>query len=64
MNLSMDLRIEDSSPFKRFDWNYILVILSIQVIGLINDIPTCEDLITRMVNEAKQTLADRLASFA
>ena len=34
-----------------------------QVIGLINDIPTCEELISRMVKEAKETLQDRLASF-
>ena len=34
-----------------------------QVIGLINDIPTCEELISRMVTEAKETLRDRLARF-
>ena len=34
-----------------------------QVIGLINDIPTCEELISRMVREAREALQDRLASF-
>ncbi|WP_166424649.1 nitronate monooxygenase family protein [Paraglaciecola sp. 20A4] len=34
-----------------------------QVIGLINDIPTCEVLIERMVAEAKATLQSRLATF-
>ena len=34
-----------------------------QVIGLINDIPTCEELISRMVTEAKEILRDRLARF-
>jgi nitronate monooxygenase len=35
-----------------------------QVIGLISDIPSCEELISRMVAEAKATLQDRLATFA
>jgi nitronate monooxygenase len=34
-----------------------------QVIGLINDIPTCEELISRMAREAREALQDRLASF-
>ena len=34
-----------------------------QVIGLINDIPSCEELISRMIEEARGTLQDRLASF-
>ena len=34
-----------------------------QVIGLINDITSCEELISRMVNEAKEALQDRLAAF-
>jgi len=34
-----------------------------QVIGLINDIPTCEELISRMVDEAKSALRDRLVCF-
>lgn len=34
-----------------------------QVVGLINDIPTCDELITRMVKEAEETLKDRLACF-
>lgn len=34
-----------------------------QVMGLINDIPTCEELINRMVSEAEQALADRLSCF-
>lgn len=34
-----------------------------QVIGLINDIPSCEELISRMVKEAKATLQDRLSRF-
>lgn len=33
------------------------------VIGVINDIPTCEELISRMVSEAKETLQQRLATF-
>jgi nitronate monooxygenase len=35
-----------------------------QVIGLINDIPTCEELISRMVKEAREVLQDRLACLA
>lgn len=34
-----------------------------QVIGLIDDIPTCEVLIERMVSEAKASLLSRLATF-
>ena len=34
-----------------------------QVIGLINDIPSCEELISRMIAEARGALQDRLASF-
>ncbi len=34
-----------------------------QVIGLINDIPSCEELISRMIEEARGALQDRLASF-
>ena len=34
-----------------------------QVIGLIKDITSCEELISRMVNEAKEALQDRLAAF-
>ena len=34
-----------------------------QVIGLINDIPSCEELISRMIEEARGTLQDRLADF-
>lgn len=34
-----------------------------QVMGLINDIPTCDELITRMVQEAEETLKSRLACF-
>ena len=33
---SLDLRIEHSSPFRRFDWNFAAVILTLQVIGLVN----------------------------
>lgn len=36
MSLSLDLKIGERATLKRFDWNYILVILSLQVIGLIN----------------------------
>ncbi|NTE68199.1 nitronate monooxygenase [Agrobacterium tumefaciens] len=34
-----------------------------QVQGLINDIPTCADLLTRMVSEAEQIIGRRLAGF-
>lgn len=34
-----------------------------QVMGLINDIPTCDELITRMVAEAKEALNARLTCF-
>lgn len=33
------------------------------VMGLIDDIPSCEDLIQRMVTEAQAVLSDRLACF-
>ncbi len=33
------------------------------VIGLIDDIPSCDELISRMVKEAKETLRSRLWSF-
>ena len=36
MSLNLDLKIEERTSFKRFDWNYIIVILSLQIIGLIN----------------------------
>lgn len=36
MSLNLDLKIEERTAFKRFDWNYIIVILSLQIIGLIN----------------------------
>jgi nitronate monooxygenase len=31
------------------------------VVGLINDIPTCEELISRIVREAREIVARRLA---
>lgn len=34
------------------------------VVGLINDIPTCEELIARMVAEAKSTIRTRMLAFA
>ncbi len=36
MTQPLDLRIEGRSAFKRFDWNFAAVILSLQVIGLVN----------------------------
>ncbi len=35
-----------------------------QILGLINDIPTCQELITRMVREAEEVIRGRLALFA
>lgn len=34
------------------------------VAGLIHDIPTCEDLVTRIVSEAQDIISGRLAQFA
>ena len=34
------------------------------VAGLINDIPTCQELIDRIMSEAEATIAGRLAAFA
>jgi NAD(P)H-dependent flavin oxidoreductase YrpB (nitropropane dioxygenase family) len=39
------------------------VMSSGQVVGLIDDLPTCEELVTRIVLEAEQTL-DRLAKLS
>jgi rod shape determining protein RodA len=36
MTPPLDLRIEERSALKRFDWNFAAVILSLQVIGLVN----------------------------
>lgn len=36
MSRTLDLRIEERSSLKKFDWNYAAVIFAIQVIGLIN----------------------------
>jgi rod shape determining protein RodA len=36
INQSLDLTIEQSSPLKRFDWNFAAVIVTLQVIGLVN----------------------------
>ena len=36
MSLSLDLKLESRSGFKRFDWNYAFIILTLQIIGLIN----------------------------
>ena len=36
MSLYLDLKIRERTLLKRFDWNYIIVILSLQIIGLIN----------------------------
>jgi nitronate monooxygenase len=33
------------------------------VAGLINDIPTCKELLTRMVNDAEDIIRGRLAGF-
>ncbi|KAK3402197.1 inosine monophosphate dehydrogenase [Sordaria brevicollis] len=35
-----------------------------QVMGLINDIPTCKDLVTRIEKEAEETIKDKLKLFA
>jgi len=34
------------------------------VAGLIHDIPTCQELIDRIMGEAQATIRDRLAAFA
>ena len=34
------------------------------VVGFIIDIPTCEELVTRIVSEAKEIISSRLAQFA
>ncbi|MCB0379475.1 MAG: rod shape-determining protein RodA [Bdellovibrionales bacterium] len=36
MSHSLNLKIEERTPLKRLDWNYIIVILTLQVIGLVN----------------------------
>lgn len=36
MSQNLDLKIEERSALKRFDWNYAAVILTLQIIGLVN----------------------------
>lgn len=36
MTQNLDLKIEERSAFKRFDWNYAIVIVFLQLVGLIN----------------------------
>ena len=36
MSYSLDLKIQERSTLRRFDWNYAAVILTLQVIGLVN----------------------------
>ncbi len=68
-----DLKIEDLAPFLSGQRGKVVfedgdvdhgVWSAGMVVGLINDIPTCAELVSRIVNEAETIIAERLAGFA
>jgi nitronate monooxygenase len=68
-----DLTIEDLAPYLSGQRGKVVfedgdvdhgVWSAGMVVGLINDIPTCAELVSRIVGEAEEIIANRLASFA
>ena len=68
-----DLTIEDLAPYLSDQRGKVVfedgdvdhgVWSAGMVVGLINDIPTCAELVSRIVGEAEEIIANRLASFA
>jgi nitronate monooxygenase len=68
-----DLKIEDLAPFLSGQRGKVVfedgdvdhgVWSAGMVVGLINDIPTCAELVSRIVSEAETIIAERLAGFA